>query len=162
MTVLPFSSGNPMTPPALPGGGDKTMLPSPVLAGREHDEPSYFVVPPTSGAWASFPSPSCGGTGRGVSVPRSAFLRPGPLSARGDPLCGTGGGRCFAIPAVCHRCHYKPMPWKKSMEKGRILLVYRPILCLALTIIRQSRSPRSIPSTSISAVATLEAKGMLF
>ena len=35
-------------------------------------------------------------------------------------------------------------------------------LCLGLTMFRQSRSPRSMPSTSISAVATLEAKGMLF
>ncbi len=38
----------------------------------------------------------------------------------------------------------------------------RLYFCFGLTMFLQSKSPRSIPSTSISAVATLEANGILF
>lgn len=50
------------------------MLPSPVLAGREHDETSYFVVPPTFGAYAPFSSPpAAAGLTADVSVPAPAL-----------------------------------------------------------------------------------------
>ena len=62
------------------------------------------------------------------------------------PLCGSGFG-------VLLRLHRGAIQFKVSQAMGRVE---------GLTMLRQSKSPRARPSTSISAVAMLLAKGMLF
>ena len=95
---------------------------------------------------------------RGRFRPRSAAvlrpMAPGPFQ-RWDPLCEKSmgvllrhlRGRCVNLRTDC--MHFSG----KSQAMGRLE---------GLTMQRQSRSPRARPSTSISAVAMLLAKGMLF
>ena len=109
----------------------------------------------------SLPGPRCaGGAGRGVSARARGLSFPGPpaplpaaavLSAwRVGRVLLSGHGAINLILYVFYR------------QMSRLAAFYFSIRFLLLTIFRQSRSPRSIPRTSISAVATLEAKGMLF
>ena len=153
---------------------EKRMLPSPHTAGREHDK-SHLVVPPTFGGGSFRRGTDSalavpigrGGTCRGRFRPRSGAVFPPPVPYR--PLTAAGGLSLSGGPGVLRRphgggpgirlfCYYSTKRGQKSMGKGAQWFS----LCLGLTILRQSISPRSIPSTSISAVATLEAKGMLF
>ena len=73
------------------------------------------------------------------------------------PLCPVGGGTLSPSARYANMWYYSAEN-RKVNRKNYCRLYF----CLGLTIFRQSRSPRSIPSTSISAVATLEANGTLF
>ena len=90
---------------------------------------------------------------RGRFRPRSAaVLRPGRpgRSQRCVPLCGPMIGVLLRHPRGMNDCRrFSPACQAMGRVEG-------------FTMQRQSRSPRARPSTSISAVAMLLAKGMLF
>ena len=151
-------ASGPRLPPARRRGRGRRKKYAPVP--RLWDESACrFVVPPKFKAPGEPPLASCGaGRGRGRLRPRSAAVLP-PLrperSQRRVPLCGAGGLEyCCGIRAVQMNQQGDCMRFgEKCQAMGRLE---------GLTMQRQSRSPRARPSTSISAVAMLLAKGMLF
>ena len=154
-----------LPPASLPASGDdtphsgtetvqKNMLPSRCIGTRAVFR---FVVPPkfkTGQSCLLWPPESRGGC-RGRFRPRSAavlrLVRSGRFQRR-VPLCGPEGQSTAAasqrdVLAYCIRC-------------GGKCQAIGPLEGFIMQ--RQSRSPRARPSTSISAVAMLLAKGMLF
>lgn len=128
---------------------EKTTLPSHSFGTRAKNASWCH---PNSGRNAPFGLLVRGGR-RGRFRPRSAaVLRPGRTGRfqRCAPLWGSACGVLLRhLRGVCHQ--YMRF-FEKSQAMGRVE---------GLTIYRQSRSPRARPSTSISAVAMLLAKGML-
>ena len=117
-----------------------------------------FVVSPKFGPAALFSS-CYGERAVDVSIPARPLSWPAPcrdaLTAGGASLCYGG---VMATPAGSTRllfilCDFLRVVKAFHAVKG---------LLLGFTMSRQSRSPRSSPSTSISAVAKLLAKGTLF
>ena len=131
-------------------GAEKTMLPS---QGFWDESEKRFVVPPKFGAQCPLWPPFARGGRRGRFRPRSAaVLRPGRpgRSQRCVPLCGPMIGVLLRHRRGMNDCRrFQP----DCQAMGRVE---------GFTMHRQSRSPRARPSTSISAVAMLLAKGMLF
>ena len=116
--------------------------------GRE--QTGCFVVPPKFKRHClSFEISWYGERAVGVSAPAPplsfARFRPKALSAMRFSLCG---GRWVLL-----RLLRGELPGKWDYAMG---------LLVGLTMQRQSRSPRARPNTSISAVAMLLAKGILF
>ena len=130
--------------------GGKNNAPVPRLLGRERNR---FVVPPKFGAQGPLWPPLVRGGRRGHFRPRSAaVLRPGRpgRSQRCVPLCGPMIGVLLRHRRGMNDCRrFQPACQAMGRVEG-------------FTMQRQSRSPRARPSTSISAVAMLLAKGMLF
>ena len=150
--------------PPEPSGRRKKKCSRPAVMGREHrnlytswchpPSPPPRNVPPGR----SLSGPMERGAGRGVSARARGLSSPGPpapLAAQGR--CSLFGGWAgYSCPVIAPSILYCMCFWGKCQGP------YFSRRFLLLTMFRQSMSPRSMPSTSISAVATLEAKGMLF
>ncbi len=113
-----------------------------------------FVVPPKFKTGAvSFGLLGCGEGAAGVSAPAPplSFVQAERGSFSGKaPLCGSAVGVLLRhLRGVLYCMRFV----EKCQAMGRVE---------GFTMQRQSRSPRARPSTSISAVAMLLAKGMLF
>ncbi len=145
--------------------------------------PSRFVVPPKFKACASFGLLVRGGS-RGRFRPRSAAVLPPGRTGRFQrcaPLWGSaaglllrllrGVGDCILFSKKCQ--DLRPAGASFQAAEAAVPRDEKPAVSTApcaqamgrvegLTIYRQSRSPRARPRTSISAVAILLAKGMLF
>ena len=136
----------------------------PAVMGREHRNLytswCHPPSPPPRNAppGRSLSGPMVRGAGRGVSARAHGLSSPGPpapLAAQGR--CSLFGGWAgYSCPVIAPSILYCMCFWGKCQGP------YFSRRFLLLTMFRQSMSPRSMPSTSISAVATLEAKGMLF
>ena len=129
--------------------------PVPQALGRERIR---FVVPPKFKAQgASFCLLWHGEGAVGVSAPAPplSFSQAGRAALSGAPLSvGPAIGVLLRHPRGISVASSDCMRfWGKCQAMGRLE---------GLTMHRQSRSPRARPSTSISAVAMLLAKGMLF
>ena len=135
--------------PFLVWGWGKKNAPVPQL-WDESD--SRFVVPPKFRAYAPFGLLLRGGR-RGRFRPRSAAVLPPGRTGRFQRVRPSLWIGCRATAAASARYCDCMRFLGKSQAIGRVE---------GLTMQRQSRSPRARPSTSISAVAMLLAKGMLF
>ena len=109
---------------------------------------------------------------RGRFRPRSAAVLP-PVQAgsfqREIPLCEPVLRHTAAASMRCYSLRRREINGCREKQASLLYHSRFPAICQAmgrllagLTIMRQSRSPRASPSTSISAVAMLLAKGTLF
>ena len=137
----------------------KKTLPSPTL-GRERGKGASWCHPSSERPGRSLKAPCCGGVAAPVSRPagsavfgrardRGALSTQRPLSVRRD-----SGYSCAVMAVNGDMLPYFPQKVKavgKSYRAKGTRLGFMPM--------RQSRSPRARPWMSISAVATLVARG---
>ena len=130
-----------------------------LILGRERSNTSWCH--PNSAAMRPFQL-LLRGARRGCFHPRSHAVLARSAAVRFQPAAHlSAGGVVRVTPARSTRSILILGDFSPVVKEGRGIYAVNGLL-LGFTISRQSKSPRSSPSTSISAVARLLAKGMLF